>query len=70
MNNTPNLKRFLEAQASDYATALMEISKGRKRSHWMWYIFPQWVVWVIAKRLNATPSKTSPKLLPTWRTRY
>jgi len=37
----PNLSRFLDAQKSDYQTALAEIQNGRKRSHWMWYIFPQ-----------------------------
>lgn len=36
-----NLKRFLDAQEKDYATALQEIKNGKKRSHWMWYIFPQ-----------------------------
>jgi uncharacterized protein (DUF1810 family) len=36
-----DLKRFKEAQAKDYNTALTEIKAGRKRSHWMWYIFPQ-----------------------------
>ena len=36
-----NLQRFLDAQATDYAPALAEIKNGRKRSHWMWYIFPQ-----------------------------
>jgi len=36
-----DLKRFKEAQQRDYATALSEIKTGRKRSHWMWYIFPQ-----------------------------
>ena len=36
-----DLDRFLEAQESDYARALAEIKSGRKRSHWMWYIFPQ-----------------------------
>lgn len=36
-----DLKRFLDAQQRDYATALTEIKAGRKRSHWMWYIFPQ-----------------------------
>lgn len=41
MNDQPNLTRFLDAQASDYAQALAEIKQGRKRSHWMWYIFPQ-----------------------------
>ena len=36
-----NLNRFTEAQDRDYETALAEITAGRKRSHWMWYIFPQ-----------------------------
>ena len=36
-----DLSRFLRAQESDYETALAEIRAGRKRSHWMWYIFPQ-----------------------------
>ncbi|HLM59805.1 MAG TPA: DUF1810 domain-containing protein [Pyrinomonadaceae bacterium] len=36
-----DLKRFLEAQETDYETALAEIEGGRKQSHWMWYIFPQ-----------------------------
>ena len=35
------LQRFIEAQKADYAIALSEIQNGRKRSHWMWYIFPQ-----------------------------
>ncbi|GAA4495099.1 DUF1810 domain-containing protein [Hymenobacter ginsengisoli] len=41
MATQPNLQRFLDAQARDYAPALSEIKAGRKRSHWMWYIFPQ-----------------------------
>jgi uncharacterized protein (DUF1810 family) len=36
-----NLSRFVQAQADDYAQALTEIRSGRKRSHWMWYILPQ-----------------------------
>ena len=36
-----DLKRFHEAQNYDYRTALAEIQRGRKESHWMWYIFPQ-----------------------------
>lgn len=36
-----NLSRFVEAQQPTYAQALSEIRTGRKRSHWMWYIFPQ-----------------------------
>jgi uncharacterized protein (DUF1810 family) len=36
-----NLSRFVQAQEEDYAQALCEIKSGRKQSHWMWYIFPQ-----------------------------
>ena len=36
-----DLDRFVQAQAEDYEPALAEIRSGRKRSHWMWYIFPQ-----------------------------
>src|SRR3954465_4433846 len=36
-----DLLRFLTSQKTDYATALAEIKQGHKRSHWMWYIFPQ-----------------------------
>ncbi len=36
-----DLNRFVQAQADDYARALAEIKSGRKQSHWMWYIFPQ-----------------------------
>ena len=35
------LDRFVRAQAPDYERALAEIRAGRKRSHWMWYVFPQ-----------------------------
>ena len=41
MPTAPNLQRFLDAQATDYAQALAEVQAGRKRSHWIWYIFPQ-----------------------------
>ncbi|WP_019949751.1 DUF1810 domain-containing protein [Hymenobacter aerophilus] len=37
----PTLQHFLDAQQSTYQTALTEIQNGRKRSHWMWFIFPQ-----------------------------
>lgn len=36
-----DLDRFVRAQARDYEQALSEIRGGRKRSHWMWFIFPQ-----------------------------
>jgi len=36
-----DLGRFLRAQEDDFAQALWEIKSGKKRTHWMWYIFPQ-----------------------------
>jgi len=36
-----DLERFVEAQEGDYERALGEIRGGRKRTHWMWYVFPQ-----------------------------
>jgi uncharacterized protein (DUF1810 family) len=36
-----DLNRFLQAQENSYDQALAELRSGRKRSHWMWYIFPQ-----------------------------
>ncbi|HVK10948.1 MAG TPA: DUF1810 domain-containing protein [Gemmataceae bacterium] len=36
-----DLNRFVTAQADDYDQAIAEIRAGRKRSHWMWYVFPQ-----------------------------
>jgi uncharacterized protein (DUF1810 family) len=36
-----DLERFVHAQAALYEDALAEIRAGRKRSHWMWFIFPQ-----------------------------
>ena len=36
-----DLERFVTAQAADYADALDDIRNGRKRGHWIWYIFPQ-----------------------------
>lgn len=41
MASQNDLQRFLDAQRTDYPVALAEIKNGRKRSHWMWYIFPQ-----------------------------
>jgi uncharacterized protein (DUF1810 family) len=41
MADSFDLRRFVDAQASVYATALAELRAGAKRSHWMWFIFPQ-----------------------------
>lgn len=36
-----DLARFVRAQQADYQQALAEVRAGRKVSHWMWYIYPQ-----------------------------
>ena len=36
-----NLSRFIEAQETTYKGAMLELARGRKDSHWTWYIFPQ-----------------------------
>ncbi|OWW00211.1 DUF1810 domain-containing protein [Rhizobium sp. R693] len=36
-----NLERFVDAQNGAYEQALSELRAGHKRSHWMWFIFPQ-----------------------------
>lgn len=36
-----DLRRFLDAQQGVYATALAELRAGAKRSHWIWFVFPQ-----------------------------
>jgi uncharacterized protein (DUF1810 family) len=40
-NDPYELIRFVQAQAESYEQALCELRSGRKRSHWMWYVFPQ-----------------------------
>ena len=41
MEDKYNLSRFLLAQERAYTIAFRELQDGRKRSHWMWYVFPQ-----------------------------
>ena len=36
-----DFKRFIEAQEKAYDIALSEIREGKKKGHWMWFIFPQ-----------------------------
>ena len=38
-----DLERFVRAQAGTYGVALDEVRRGRKASHWMWFVFPQLV---------------------------
>ena len=41
MSDPYDLQRFVDAQDSVYANVRAELAAGRKRSHWMWFIFPQ-----------------------------
>jgi len=41
MDDRFQLQRFVDAQQPVYETVLGELRAGRKRSHWMWFIFPQ-----------------------------
>jgi uncharacterized protein (DUF1810 family) len=41
MNDSFDLQRFVDAQATVYRQVVEELSHGRKRTHWMWFIFPQ-----------------------------
>ncbi|OPX12198.1 DUF1810 domain-containing protein [Mycobacterium sp. AT1] len=41
MDDPHHLERFVEAQAPVFDTVLDELRSGRKRSHWMWFVFPQ-----------------------------
>ncbi|ABE62788.1 conserved hypothetical protein [Nitrobacter hamburgensis X14] len=41
MTNSFNLQRFVDAQAPVYSLVVEELRGGRKRSHWMWFVFPQ-----------------------------
>ena len=41
MDDPHNLRRFVDAQAPVYPQVLAELRAGHKRSHWMWFIFPQ-----------------------------
>lgn len=41
MSDVYNLERFIDAQEDEFESALDELRRGSKRSHWMWFIFPQ-----------------------------
>ncbi len=41
MSNENELQRFVEAQEPRIADAMAELRAGRKRTHWMWFVFPQ-----------------------------
>ena len=41
MSDPFDLRRFVDAQSHTYDQALAELRAGRKRTHWMWFVFPQ-----------------------------
>jgi uncharacterized protein (DUF1810 family) len=41
MNDSFDLRRFVEAQQPIYRQVVEELSHGRKQTHWMWFVFPQ-----------------------------
>jgi uncharacterized protein (DUF1810 family) len=41
MDDTYDLQRFVDAQDPVYANVCQELTEGRKRTHWMWFVFPQ-----------------------------
>lgn len=41
-NDPFDLRRFVEAQDGCYERVCSELRAGRKQSHWMWFVFPQW----------------------------
>jgi uncharacterized protein (DUF1810 family) len=41
MTDSFDLQRFVDAQAAVYSRVIEELRRGRKQSHWMWFIFPQ-----------------------------
>lgn len=41
MSDSFDLQRFVDAQAPVYRQVVAELSRGRKQTHWMWFIFPQ-----------------------------
>lgn len=42
MKDEFELARFVMAQDAVYSRVLTELARGRKESHWMWFVFPQW----------------------------
>ena len=50
-----NLQRFLQAQDPVFERVKTELGAGRKRSHWMWFIFRNSSAWAAAQCRNAMP---------------
>lgn len=52
MNDPFHLQRFVDAQNPEYDSVLAELRRGRKSTHWMWFVFPQ------LKGLGSSPNAT------------
>lgn len=63
-----NLERFVTAQAPVFETVLSELRAVRKRSHWMWFVFPQLAVSADPRRPCFTASAPSTRRAPIWPT--
>jgi uncharacterized protein (DUF1810 family) len=50
--NSDNLNRFITAQSENYNNAISELKNGQKRTHWIWFIFPQIDGLAIVQRQN------------------
>ncbi|MCR5226192.1 MAG: DUF1810 domain-containing protein [Eubacterium sp.] len=59
MTDKYNLDRFIKEQQRDYTTAYAELSQGRKKSHWSWWIIPQ----IVGLGMTATSHKYAIKSL-------
>ena len=63
-----DLHRFVDAQFAVYPQVIEELSSGRKRSHWMWFVFPQIAglgFSAMAQRFAIGSKKKQPLILPT-----
>ena len=64
MKDPFNLQRFVDAQSGVIDQVCSELRAGRKRSHWMWYIFPQITGSAVVRRRKSLPSLRWRKLPP------
>ena len=60
-----DLQRFVDAQAGAIDRARDELSRGRKASHWMWFVFPQ-IEGLGHSAMARRYAITSPKRWPIW----
>ncbi len=69
MDDPYNLQRFVEAQEPIYARVLAELRAGNKRSHWMWFVFPQIAGWGTVRRRAASRFPRARRRRRIWNTR-